>query len=145
MILYADSSALAKRYLSEPDSKAVESLIRGADVVGSSIITRAEVSAALAKAVRMNWLAHATGERILKSFRQYWLDVAALPINDTLVAEADALAWHYGLRGYDAVHLASALLWRTALGEQIVLATFDRQLWDGAKQAGLDVWPVTPT
>jgi len=58
-----------------------------------------------------------------------------------LVARADSLAWEYGLRGYDAVHLASALLWQEALGEPVTLATFDKPLWEAAQQAGMGVWP----
>jgi hypothetical protein len=57
------------------------------------------------------------------------------------VERAEALAWEYGLRGYDAVHLASALTWQESVGEQIVLATFDEQLWEAAKRAGLKAWP----
>jgi len=51
------------------------------------------------------------------------------------------LAWDHGLRGYDAVQLASALTWRDALGQDIVLATFDHQLWEAAPRVGLQAWP----
>jgi len=49
--------------------------------------------------------------------------------------------WEHGLRGYDAVQLASALSWQESVGEQIVLATFDQQLWEAAKRTGLKAWP----
>jgi hypothetical protein len=45
------------------------------------------------------------------------------------------------LRGYDAVQLASALTWQESVGEEIVLATFDQQLWEAAKRSGLKAWP----
>jgi hypothetical protein len=51
------------------------------------------------------------------------------------------LAWEHGLRGYDAVQLASALSWQESVGEEIVLATFDQQLWEAAKRTGLKAWP----
>ena len=54
---------------------------------------------------------------------------------------AEGLAWEHGLRGYDAIQLASALTWRESVGEEIVLATFDRQLWDASERTGLKVWP----
>ena len=54
---------------------------------------------------------------------------------------AASLAWEYGLRGYDAVHLATALLWQETIGEPVTLATFDRQLWQAGDQAGLTTWP----
>jgi len=55
MILYLDTSALLKRYVAEPGSKDVISLIDLADAVGSSLLTRVEMASALTKAVRMNW------------------------------------------------------------------------------------------
>ena len=45
------------------------------------------------------------------------------------------------MRGYDAVRLASTLNWQDALGQEIVLATFDRQLWEAASHAGVRAWP----
>jgi predicted nucleic acid-binding protein len=73
-----------------------------------------------------------------------WPDLARVPITETLVARADSLAWDYGLRGYDAIQLASALGWQESIGTEIVLATFDRELWEAGRQAGLVVWPEEP-
>ena len=53
-----------------------------------------------------------------------------------MVARADDLAFQHGLRGYDAVHLASALAWAEALEETITFATFDVQLWRAAAEHG---------
>jgi len=39
------------------------------------------------------------------------------------------------------VHLASALIWRESLGESPVFVTFDRQLWDAAREGEFEVWP----
>lgn len=64
-----------------------------------------------------------------------------VPITEALVFRAETLAWDHGLRGYDAIHLAAALMWRDALGRDVVLATFDRQLWEAAPEAGLQAWP----
>lgn len=56
MILYLDASALVKRYIAEPGTTEVAAAIRDADVVGTSVISRAETAAALAKAVRTQTL-----------------------------------------------------------------------------------------
>lgn len=48
MILYLDASALVKRYIAELGSAEVAMAITTADVVGTSIISRAETAAALA-------------------------------------------------------------------------------------------------
>lgn len=60
---------------------------------------------------------------------------------EMLVARADELAWELGLRGYDAVHPASALLWQDGMGERVTVATFDRQLWEAAEQRGMIPFP----
>jgi hypothetical protein len=39
------------------------------------------------------------------------------------------------------MHLACALLWKETLETQITMATFDRDLWQASKKAGLVVWP----
>ena len=52
MILYLDTSALVKQFIAEVDSRAVDQLAAAAKIVGTSIISRAEVAAALAKTVR---------------------------------------------------------------------------------------------
>ena len=73
-------------------------------------------------------------------FRADWPRLARIQLAEPLLARADALAWDYGLRGYDAVHLASALYWQESLREPVTLATFDRELWRAGQAAGVEVW-----
>ena len=143
MIVYFDASALVKRYIAEAASVSVDALIAQANVMGTGLISRAEVSAALAKAARMNWLTREAAVKAVQSFRAQWSDIIGVEITEAVVARADTLAWDHGLRGYDAVHLACALLWQETIGEPITLATFDRPLWDAAQRVGLGAWPDT--
>jgi len=64
-----------------------------------------------------------------------------LRLTEPLVTRAGELALQHGLRGYDAVHLATAMHWQTLLDVSITFVTFDRQLWEAGKKAGLVVWP----
>lgn len=48
--------------------------------------------------------------------------------------DAGHLAEHFGLRGYDAVHLAAAL---AVNDDDVVLVTGDRELATAARAAGL--------
>ena len=66
-----------------------------------------------------------------------------MPVTEALVSRAEALAWDFALRGYDAVQLASAVTWQELVGAEITLATVDRQLWDAGKKAGVQIWLVT--
>ena len=142
MIVYVDASALVKRYVAEVGSADVNGLTAGATAVATALVTRAEVAAAFARAVRAGVLDDVAGRRAQRRFSREWLDLMRVPVTEALVARAEAVAWAHGLRAYDAVQLASALTWQDALGQEIVLATFDRQLWDAAPEAGLRAWPA---
>jgi predicted nucleic acid-binding protein len=141
MILYLDASALVKRYVAEPGSRQVAEAIAAAEVVGTSLISRAETAAALAKAVRVGTLTRQEGSSALQVFRSEWPSLVRVQATEVLVARADELAWELGLRGYDAVHLASALVWQEGMGERVTVATFDRELWEAAKARGMVAFP----
>jgi predicted nucleic acid-binding protein len=141
VILYLDTSAVVKRYIIEVGSDAVRDWMRTAEFVATNLTTRAETVAALARAVRMKALRQKDALNLIDIFRADWPDYWRLPITEGVVSRADELAWQYNLRGSDAMHLASALLWQENLQEVISLATFDRQLWKAAGQSGLAVLP----
>lgn len=143
MILYLDASALVKRYVAEAGSDAVAELIEGARVTATAVISRTEVTAALAKAVRVGLAARENAAAGVAAFDLDWGDLIRLEVNEAVVARAAALAWSQGLRGYDAVHLACALMWQESLGDSVTLATYDRELWRGAQSSGLTAWPQT--
>ena len=141
MIAYLDASALVKRYLVEPRSQETIALTAESEMVATSIVSRAEVSAALAKAVRLGLVTENVARRAQRSFDGDWEDLLRVPVTEALVDRARTLAWDHALRGYDAVQLASALTWQESVGTEIVLATFDQQLWEAAPKAGLKAWP----
>jgi predicted nucleic acid-binding protein len=143
VIVYLDVSALVKRYVAERGSRETRELSTKAEVVATSLITRAEVAAALSKAVRIGIIEPDSGRKAQRAFASQWPDIAKVPVSEALVSRAEALAWHFALRGYDAVQLASALTWQEAVGAEITLATFDRQLWDAGEKAGIRIWPDT--
>ncbi len=141
MIVYLDASALVKRYVAEVGSDDVDALIERATVVGTAILSRAEVAAALAKASRMKVLPHREAEVALRAFGEEWASLVRVQMTEVLAARAGALAWDHGLRGYDAVHLAAANFWQDMLGEEVTVATYDHQLWDASRATGLGAWP----
>lgn len=141
MIVYLDASALVKRYVAETGSGEVNDLIADASAVGTAVISRTEVAAAFAKAARMRLLSQEEAASALQVFNTEWESLIRLQLTEVLTSRAAALAWEHGLRGYDAVHLAAALFWQDMLGDPVTLASYDRQLWEAAKTAGLTVWP----
>ena len=141
MIVYLDASVLVKRYVAETGSDEVNALIAGASVVGTAAISRAEVSSALAKAIRMGLLSQEEAASALQVFNAEWESLIRLQMTEALISRAATLAWEHGLRGYGSVHLAAAIFWQDILGDTIMLASYDRQLWEAARVTGLVAWP----
>lgn len=140
-VVYLDTSALVKRYVEETGTPEVQTLIQAADVLGTSALARVEMAAALAKAVRVGALTREEAGTALETFLTDWPRLYRLKVTDPLLERASDLAWKEGLRGYDATHLAAALLWQEMLEVPVVMATFDRNLWEAARRRGLEAWP----
>ncbi|MCZ2126830.1 MAG: type II toxin-antitoxin system VapC family toxin [Anaerolineales bacterium] len=136
-----DSSALVKLYIIEEGTDDVIAWMQNADLIGTAIITRVEVVAALTRAIRGNRLEAHEVEESLNEFRDNWAHYQHINLDNQLIARADALAAQYALRGYDAIHLACALTWGELLGAPVSLATFDRELREAARKSSLDVFP----
>lgn len=60
---------------------------------------------------------------------------------EAFAKDAGELAAHRALRGYDALHLASALVLREQISS-ITLLAFDRELMAAAKRESLRIHPL---
>ncbi len=141
MIAYLDASALVKRYLVEQGSRETIAFMAESEMVATSIVSRAEVAAALARAGRIGLVTQNVARAAQRSFDGDWQDLLRVPVTEALVDRAKALAWDHALRGHDAVHLASAVTWQESVGIDIIVATFDTQLWTATQRAGMKAWP----
>jgi predicted nucleic acid-binding protein len=102
----------------------------------ASVLVYPEARAALAAARRSGRLAGAAYARALEEFEGKYEDLATVGVDAQLVQSAGDRAESFGLRGYDAVHLATAL----ALSEEeVVVVTWDGDLSHAAESAGLAV------
>lgn len=141
MILYLDSSAIVKQYISELGSPEIQTAVEGAQVIGTTVASRVEVTAALRKAVRVGVLTSEEAQPLARAFAKKWPDLVRTRVTERLVKHAALIAWMYDLRGYDAIHLASAAAWQQALGKPVTMATFDRRLWNASEKIGLFTYP----
>lgn len=140
-IIYLDTSALLKLYVQEAFSDEVKALLAAADAAGTSILTYTETASAMARAARMRFFSEQEAKLAWEKFLRDWPSYSRLKLSAQLTERAAALAWEHGLRGYDAMHLATALAWQETLGMPIILATFDRLLWTAGENAALQIWP----
>ncbi len=141
MNIYLDSSALVKRYLVEAGTEAVHDLFGGPDAIAGSALTEVEVPATISRAKKAGIVRAADATRAITLFQGDWANFVRIPVDDRQLGAAAVLAERYSLRALDAVHLASALSWSEAIAAPVVLATFDRELWVAAREAGLAPWP----
>ncbi len=103
----------------------------------SSILCYAEGHAALAAAHRCRRLTSDQHRTAAGDFDSALGELHLLGVDLALTRHAGRLAVELGLRGYDAVHLASAL----AIGADAVV-TWDKNLAGGARRSGLGVAPA---
>jgi predicted nucleic acid-binding protein len=106
----------------------------------SSILAYPEGRAALAAARRGARLTAAVHRRALEDFESPHGELLLIGIDMQLAREAGQLAEKFALRGYDAVHLASAL----SAGDAITLVSWDENLRRAAARNGCAVASSRP-
>lgn len=104
-----------------------------------SVLAYPEARAALAAAWRAGRLDHRRYAVALDEFADLMTEVVIVGIDDRLARRAGDLAADLGLRGYDSVHLATALALE---GADTVMVTWDRDLAQAATAAGMAVSPA---
>jgi predicted nucleic acid-binding protein len=121
---YADSSALVKLAVAEPESEAVLRWFTEAEIVVTSRIGLIETRRSVARVPH-------DAEHLLRALAE----VAVMEV-DIRVAEAAARVRPPGLRTLDAIHLASAIEMGPALD---AFVTYDDRLALAARSLGLPV------
>ena len=136
MIAYFDTSALVPLVITELASATCGRLWNEATRVVSTRLIYPEARAGLAQAERMHRLTAAEAAQVVDDLDAIALQISYLEITAELAASAGDLAQTHGLRGYDALHLASAAL---VNDDELVLVTGDRDLGQAARAIGLSV------
>lgn len=104
----------------------------------SSLLAFPEARAALAAARRAGRLSRPGHRDASTGFETVWAELSVVGIDMEVASHAGELADRHGLRGYDAVHLASALV----LGHETTVVTWDLDLSRAAQEEGLAVAPA---
>ncbi|HEY7173352.1 MAG TPA: type II toxin-antitoxin system VapC family toxin [Micromonosporaceae bacterium] len=137
MIGYIDTSAAVPLLVAEPSSRACRRFWDDADVVVSCRLLFVEAAAALASAQRLNRLGARAYASSVRRLDALWEQMDIIEIDDALVRRAAGLTHRFGLRGYDAVHCASA----EGLDDpMLVAATGDHRLLDALQRLGISTF-----
>lgn len=144
-MVYWDSSALLKLYVSEADSADFEALARSEEDIACSAIGVTEILCALARKEREGDLKPGGAESLFQALMQSVSDgrVILIPYGFDVIGEVEKLVKsvlgprrELMIRSLDVIHLASAL---AAKANSLVAA--DLRLKRAAVQAGLKVLP----
>ncbi|MBW1996521.1 MAG: type II toxin-antitoxin system VapC family toxin [Deltaproteobacteria bacterium] len=141
MILYLDTSALVKRYFREPCSDEVLSRWKSATLIVTSFVAYAETMASIYRKKRETNLADLLIRRIVDSFQEDWESFIRVEVNAELNRYIGRLVERHPLRGFDAIHLASAILIHERLHEDFLFVCFDERLNGSARSEGLETFP----
>ena len=131
MTLYADSSALIKRYVAEEDSDAAESVLLGDVDWVTGRHTFVEVMLAIHRR-----LGDAERAMAAAAFERDWERTFVVGIDEVVCRRAAELGIATGARSLDALHLAAA---ERAGGRSLPIVTFDVRLGHAARSLGFGV------
>lgn len=133
-VVYLESSALVKLYVTEEGSLEAHALVDGAPATSTSRIAHVEVATAVARRVREESLGQGHASAIRAALERD-LDGGLIVVE---VSAAGLPATH-ALRGMDAIHLASVLWLQGRIRQPICLAASDVRLAEAGRAAGLEV------
>jgi uncharacterized protein len=139
VIAYFDTSALLKLMLAEEGSDLARRFWDAVDGRIASSAAYPEARAALAAAARSRRLGTSGHRAAKRELDRRIAQMELVELAEPLARAAGDVAEHFRLRGYDAVHLASAL---SMTGDALTFITWDDGLGAAASEAGLTVAPA---
>ena len=138
MILYLDTSALIKRYFQEAFSEDVSFRWRQSEAVVTSAVAYAETLATIFRKKNESHLPDRVVEKIVSAFQKDWSAFILVEVKNDLNDYIDKVVQNHSLRGFDAIHLASALIIHEKLPHDFFFACFDQKLNHAARTEGLE-------
>jgi uncharacterized protein len=136
VIAYFDTSALIKLIIPEQGSQLASKAWEAADTRVTSRVTYPEARAALGAASRAGRLTRNSHRLAKRSLEHRVGQTILIELSGDLARLAGDAAERFALRGFDAIHLVSAL----AIGaDEAVIVTWDEAQTVAAQEAGLHV------
>ena len=136
MTLYLDTSDLVKVYIDEAGSAEIRDLVSRADAVVTSAVTYAEVRSTFARRRRERLMTPAQCATAVRQFDLDWLRLGSMPVTDDLARAAGRLADRLGVRGCDAIQLASFEALASRCEDDLLFSSADERLMKAARKLG---------
>ena len=150
-MLYIDSSALVKRYVQESGSRAVTSRFERGEAIYTSVLSFAEVHAAIGRKYRDRELSVNEKGKLVDEFQADWLSsLSILELTTNTMFALPSLCQQYFLKASDAIHLSAAFWLRDAIrlsgkgfeggGNVVEFGVSDLRLGEAALKCGFQVF-----
>jgi predicted nucleic acid-binding protein len=139
MILYLDTSALVKLYIDEAESTAVKQRVEVARIVSTSRVAYVEARAGIARKFREAELSKTEYKHMIEDLEEDWQSYFIVEVSESITKLAGQLVHRNPLRGFDAIHLASALFLKNRTHLELSFACVDERLKDAARREGLTI------
>jgi predicted nucleic acid-binding protein len=134
-MIYLDTSAIIKRFIAEKGSEVVRRMIEQEGPIATAKVAYAEIHSGLARKKRDGSLLPRQHSSLCRQVELDWKGYVRMDLTDEVLSLARDLIQRHPLRGFDAIHLASALILKSSLGEQVTFTGADeRQLQAAAKE-----------
>lgn len=139
MIVYLDTSDLVKLYVEEIGSEKIKGIILDATVVSTSKVAYAEARSAFARKQKEDGFSIARLRKIVEDFNRDWESYFLIEITDGLIKIAGDIAEKHLLRGFDSIHLASAVILKCKIQSEVYFSSNDAKLNQAARKEGIIV------
>jgi predicted nucleic acid-binding protein len=150
-MLYLDSSVLVKRYVQELGSKAVTARFDQGETIYTSVLSFAEVHAAIGRKYRDKELNAIEKKKLVDEFQADWLfSLSILELTATTMLALPSLCDQYSLKASDAIHLSAAFWLQDAIRvrakgfesseNKVEFGVSDRQLGEAAIKCGFQIF-----
>lgn len=141
-MIYFDTSALIKRFVAEKGSALVQRVMANESPVATATVAYAEIYAGLTRKNREGHLSRTEYALACRQFERDWPAYIRVELRDEILQLARELIQRHPLRGFDAIHLASALSLKTGLGGDMTFAVADERLLRAASAEELEALNV---
>ncbi|MHB1377456.1 MAG: type II toxin-antitoxin system VapC family toxin [Candidatus Humimicrobiaceae bacterium] len=140
MISYLDTSAIVKFYISETGSQKVREIFDLSDVLATSCIAYIETISAFTRINNEKKLSDSDYKNIVLNFKKDWEDLFVLKIDNTIIKTAGRFIESYLIKGYDSIHLASAVMLSKRINQIINFCCWDKKLNEAALKENMSIF-----
>ena len=136
MVVYCDTCCLVKFYVSEQHSDWVRTTLNNKKHLVTCRVAKAEIWSAITRRLNQKSVSPEQYQDWVNIIENDWNSLNIMDFDDD---NAAMLARQHGLRGFDAIHLSSAILVQKSIKYKVDFCSFDKKLLQAAEKEGLQI------